>query len=175
MDYKCKNWLENQYNNGLSLTSIAKLAGVGGTTIKYWMEKHGISRRPAPFKGLSFREQNPAWKGGMYVAKNGYRYIYFDKPHAYKGGRTCYIAEHTIVAEKMLGRKLSKPEVIHHMNGIRNDNRIDNLQVFSDNASHKKYEGVISLFAKQILFNDLAPHLRKELLSLFNTYLSRNS
>ena len=169
-----KQWLEKQYKSGLSLASIASLASVGGTTIKYWMEKFNISRRPAPYKGLSFKEQNPAWKGGKYIAKNGYRYIYFDKPHPYKGGRTSYIAEHTIEAEKMLERKLAKPEIVHHKNGIRSDNRHSNLQVFTNNGEHKKFEGLLGLFIKQVLYDDLAPHLRDELRELFNTYLSRN-
>ena len=47
----------------------------------------------------------------------------------------CYegkvIQEHRVIMEKYLGRKLTKDEVVHHINRKRYDNRIENLQVMN--------------------------------------------
>lgn len=59
-------------------------------------------------------------------------------PMAKEGG---YIKEHRLVMAKSLGRLLVTGEIVHHKNGVRNDNRIDNLELttFREHAlSHNK-------------------------------------
>ena len=53
---------------------------------------------------------------------NGYKYIW-------NGAK--YKAVHRLKIEELLGRKLSTNEHIHHINGIKDDNRLQNLRVLS--------------------------------------------
>mgnify|MGYP001092778977 CR=1 FL=1 len=47
--------------------------------------------------------------------------------------------EHRVVMEKALGRYLKKREVVHHINGKMDDNRLENLMLFPNNKAHMSY------------------------------------
>ncbi len=79
------------------------------------------------------------WNGGRYKNKRlGYIFTKCEgHPRAYKG----YVYEHILVAEKKLGRYLSKDERVHHINRIKDDNRPENIIVFGSNIAHIRYHG----------------------------------
>lgn len=46
---------------------------------------------------------------------------------------------HRVIMENYLGRKLNNKEIVHHLNGNPEDNRIENLALCKDVAEHMKY------------------------------------
>lgn len=69
-------------------------------------------------------EKHWAYKGGRFKIGEGYIELRY-----WKDGKPIRILEHRKIMEEYLKRKLSKNELIHHKNGIKSDNRIDNLQI----------------------------------------------
>lgn len=66
--------------------------------------------------------------GSRFVAQNGYVKIHMpDHPSSNGDG---YILEHRLVMERILGRHLKPSESVHHKNGLRGDNRPDNLELW---------------------------------------------
>jgi hypothetical protein len=63
------------------------------------------------------------WSGGRHLNSKGYVYINISP-----GKR---IQEHRHVMQQHLGRPLTKDETVHHINGVRNDNRLENLELWS--------------------------------------------
>ena len=73
------------------------------------------------------------WKGGRMLNTHGYILVRSPThPKAYKHG--LYVFEHILVMEKYIGRYLTKEEVVHHKDGNRQNNAIDNLQLLTRGA-----------------------------------------
>ncbi len=76
-------------------------------------------------------EHHGKWneKGRRYIDTKGY--VYLRMPEHPDAGSTGYIREHRYVIEQTLGRRLEPHERVHHKNGNKSDNRIENLELWS--------------------------------------------
>lgn len=84
-------------------------------------------------------EGNPKWRGGRQIQASGYIYIHApDHPYATKHGT---VMEHRLVMEAKLGRYLDPEEVVHHINHVRDDNRIKNLELSPSQGEHRRLHG----------------------------------
>lgn len=84
------------------------------------------------------------WKGGRRI-QNGYYVVYQpDHPYAHEG---C-VYEHRLVMEKYLGRYLNHDEHVHHINGNKLDNKIENLKLLAP-GEHMKLHYIVDMTDRQ--------------------------
>ena len=113
-------YLVNRFNAGFSWTELKKEFHISEWSLrKILIKNRGSLKR-------SKRQWN--YKGG-YIDYRGYRFIHIDGKQ---------IAEHRYLMEQKLGRKLKRREQVHHLNGIKNDNRKENLSVMELGEHQKK-------------------------------------
>jgi hypothetical protein len=79
-----------------------------------------------------------------------------------------YVAEHRLVMEDFLGRFLEHDEVVHHKNHIRDDNRIENLEVFSDQNRHAACHAISMKRDSRAKTWEPDPNLEAQKFRLFN-------
>ena len=137
-DEDFKILLEYLYNvKNESLRKIAEYLGVTQNAVRRYFKKYEI-----PFKETSYAKsisttgkRSGNWKGEKCITSHGYVSVYNpDHPHAGKKKR---VYEHILVMENHIGRYLEKGEVVHHINGNKSDNRIENLMLLT-NSEHVK-------------------------------------
>lgn len=157
-----KEMLEELYlNRNLGMERIAKLLNVGVRVIRTRLDKYSIPKRGFGHTGipprlgaklsdetkrkiaiahtgkrLSKEHRDNISKSSTdreYYLNNGYAFIRVDGHHrAIRGWR---VKRAIVVAEEKIGRRLLDNEVVHHINGIRDDDSPDNLIVMT-NSKH---------------------------------------
>jgi len=106
----------------MSSADISDKHEVSPRTVRRWMEYYGIERRPpAPEKHISLR-----------TSKNGYE-IWNIRGHT--------IHHHRLLAVAESGVDAIEDNVIHHRNGIRWDNRLENIEIMSP-SEHSRHHAI---------------------------------
>jgi transposase-like protein len=116
-------------NQGIGIREIAKRFNVSTSPIQRIMQENGIE------SSFGIGEKHQSWKGGRRIDSKGYVLVWVDPqdPMAVMAIADNMVREHRLVMAREIGRPLKPYETVHHINGDRTDNRIENLQLRKGN------------------------------------------
>ncbi len=146
--------MKELYQQGYSMVLIAKMLGIGDSTVGFHIRQLGLSRTKKEACQLASRmgrfsnrraEKASNWKGGHPKPRNGYIFTYIPN-HPRATPTKPYVQEHILVWEKAHNRFLPADWVVHHLNGVKGDNRPRNLLALPRRTHHSK---LIELALKQ--------------------------
>ena len=115
---------------GISQQKIANKYGTSQAKMSRIMtEEKVVSSRGRSIKG----NKHHSWKGGVVRVGQNYvaEWVSGDDPMASMRNNQGYVLQHRLVMARHLGRPLTQTENVHHINGIRDDNRLENLELWT--------------------------------------------
>lgn len=133
-----KQEIDYMWENDYPATRIARLLNIHLSTVRRHLGDR-YEKRTTPEHRFSHK-----W-GSKHITSDGYVRVLVSISERQKwnintSGHTSYILEHRLVMMRHLDRPLTSNESVHHINGNRQDNRLENLQL------RQKYHGDGSLF-----------------------------
>jgi hypothetical protein len=100
------------------------------------------------------KKLSPKNLGSSYINTNGYREVWIGE-HTLPGRVGGYYKEHRILKELEIGRELSDREIIHHVDGDKINNKLENLFVCNGQFEHRKLHGQLERVAMGLVRSGL--------------------
>lgn len=113
------------WRSGMKQKDVAEKYGVQRNTVMRIRKEFGEDT------GIKYGKGHHLWNGGVIEYSGGYlaEKLTPDDPMISMAKSDRYVFQHRLVMARHLGRPLSPDETVHHINGNRQDNRIENLQL----------------------------------------------
>ncbi len=158
LDFDDQRTIEGPKSRRLSIARTCSKCGSRGRVL---VEQVRASVRKNSYTGLCKKcaerrtqpqprgDASPNWKGGRRTTPKGYVMVLRpDHPRAQNG----YVQEHRLAMEEHLGRPLLPTETVHHKNGVKHDNSIENLEVWgSYHGNGHRYEDLSVVELKALI------------------------
>lgn len=149
------------HKEGKTLKEIKPIFNCSVLPIRNWLKENNLNHPAKARLGVFSGKNNPSWKGGRQTRKDGYIFIWTEQG---------MVLEHKAIMEKHIGRKLEENEVVHHKNRVKNDNRLDNLELmtYAEHITRHTLEDKISSFhsINELWYNENSSIIGKKLRSL---------
>lgn len=145
--------------SGLSQMEISKRVGCSQPVVGRILRENGVATKRPQELGPA----NGSWKGGRIKHPSGYMMVWVhpNSPFASMRIRTGYVMEHRYVMAQALGRVLLREESVHHINGDKTDNRLENLQL-----RHGKHGTGVVMVCCDCGSHNVKPTLIKQVVNL---------
>ena len=144
--HKIRNTGRTRFKKGDKPWNVGKKMPYTKARKEYDDRQRGVTKPKPKNFSETMRKVNPPI--GRKISSGGYVYIY--QPE-YSG--SCkkvagygYIQEHRYLLGRLLGRVLTSTEKVHHLNGVKSDNRIENLVLCASTKEHNLIHHRMELF-----------------------------
>lgn len=99
-------------------------------------KRNGESKRGIP-SWNSGKRFEPKKVGSTYINHHGYVEVYLGKTDPSGLRKDKYYLQHRLVVEAAMDRKLTDGEIVHHIDGDKTNNKLENLYVCSSLSAHR--------------------------------------
>ena|SRR3989338_5339654 len=136
LDLQKVNQIYALFEGGAMISEIVAKVGTNRETVRqYLLKKYTPKQKRAIVRGnikWPRGKDSPNWKGGKGLTREGYVCLWISKDER--------VLEHRKVMEEHLGRKLTRSEVVHHINGNNADNRLANLELTTFSEDIRRHQ-----------------------------------